>query len=292
MDMFQLQTHAPTHLFETKFGLKFTAACIGGRDDWSLKHLYRGDAEFDQELALDLGQALAPLGAEQVYAPTPGFNAAFIDREKLTEFVHLERNFTGLSMRAWRNKMLPADCAPLYHPGAAGIFSAGGCPVVVATHGRHAVFAHAGLKSVLDPALVQGDIDKRREHESVANTVMWALHRMEPGSFNPREVEAWVLQSIRPQDFVYKFHEGAGSEREFSQALWEYASRYSGKAAYRDGVGVYLDIPEILRDQFLDLKVPAGNIHIGDFSYLPANLPTTRNGGGARRYLAAVVRTQ
>lgn len=290
MDTLLVQTDLPTQSFTTKFGLQFTAACIGGRDDWSLKNLYEGAS--DRALALDLGDALGLLGATQAYAPTPGFNAVFIDREELMDFVNLETEISMSSMKIWRNKEIPADCAPLYHRGAAGVFSAGGCPFIVGAMGRFMIFGHAGRGSMLDPALVLGR-GEPRQHASVANTMLRELERLDPRWFNPNELEVWIFGSIRPENFIHKFHEGTQAQRKYSEALGRFVQRYGDKAAYTDKDGVYLDLPKILRQQLLDLKVSADNIHIDDdYSYVPDDLPTTRNGGGTNRYLSAVVRTR
>lgn len=289
MDVIEKQGHR-TESFQTGFGLSFTAALIGGRD-WSLRNLY--GANPDRELALELGQALKPLGAEQVYAPTPGFNAEFVEREQLTDFVHLTRYPDMDSMRIWRNKSLLADCASLHHPGAAGVFSGGGCPMMVATHGRHMLFAHAGRGSVL-PAHVEGVDQKGRRHESVANTAFAAFERMEPGSFNAADMQVWMFWSIRPEHLRHDFDNPL--HREKSSRIAKYVQRYGTEAGYEDGNAFYLDLPGVLRQQFLTLGVSHRNIHVDEeYSYLPDSMPTTRSEDPVernKRYLVAAIRSR
>lgn len=273
------------HTFRSNWGLTFEARCIGGRD-WSLKDLYHPHK--NTELALELGREMEALGAEQVLAPTPGFNAGFIPQHRLTTRIHLTREPDPTSLFLWRNKDEPADCAPLSFMGCAGVFSAGGCPLVLGVHEANAVFAHAGQQSLFDPARVLGE-GAWRTHESVADTVLHSLGSMARRYLDPQDVEIWVIGSIRPDHFSHDLdHPEHGV---YNKALAVYGQRYGDNAVYEDGRKVYLDLPKILQQQFLGLGVRKDKIFVDETSYVPEDLPTTRNGGGTRRYLAAIVRT-
>lgn len=273
------------HTFRSKLGLTFRARCIGGRD-WSLKDLYSPHRQ--TELGMDLGREMHALGAEQVLAPTPGFNAEFIARDRLTTRIPLTQDYSVTSLSLWRNKAEPADCAPLFFKGCAGVFSAGGCPLVLGVHEANAVFAHAGQQSVFDPGLVM-DEGATRTHESVANTILHALGNMARHYLDPSDVEVWVIGSIKGDQLSHDLdHPEHGT---YNKALVRYGQRYANNAVSEDGRKVYVDLPRVLEQQFLALGVRGDKIFVDETSYVPEDLPTTRNGGGTRRYLAAIVRT-
>lgn len=262
-------------------GPTYSAACFGG-DDWSLAPLQQaGDQHKAPNLARRVGQALHGLGARYAYAPSPvKFNGKIIPPDVLTEEIPLWQ------MMMYRNKEAPADGTWLSSPSSAGIFSAGGCSMVVATLGEELIFAHAGRDCIIDRKriLTQGR-EQGRHRESLVDNIVAALA---PSRFLRAHVRAWVFYSIKPEEFLHRFFDEDPEHLKYNvPAAKMLLEKYEDACGWVDEKGIYINIPTIIKAQFIALGVPEENINL-EHAYLADELPTTRNGGG--RYLAAIVR--
>ena len=205
------------------------------------------------------------------------FNARIIGRAILSRKLILPYGVT-----LFRNQSVPADGTSLRKPGDAGILSAGGCSIIVATLGDEVVFAHAGRECVLDRTRVlTNGAQTSRWAPSVVDNIVCALT---PHPELRRYLRAWVFYSIKAQDFDHRFDDAKHAS--YNKAAAHYLPQEYGREFGRiDDEAVYIDIPKIVRRQFHQLGVE--NVSL-EHAYLADELPTTRNGGG--RYLAAIVR--
>jgi hypothetical protein len=270
-------------IFVDKY-FSFTAACFGGKgDDWSLKPLQtRGDERSNYVFADRLASALSGIGAQCVYAPTPTkFNAEIISPNKLTNHISVGN---GVYLR--RNNKAPADGTFLQHPKDAGIFSAGGCGVIVAVYCNEVVFAHAGRECLLDRHWVKTEgRECSRDNVSVVDSMLDAL-RVTPEHLH--EVQVWPLYFIKPEDFPHRADDTELDHAVYNPAAMRFLPKVYGKdCGTVTKSEIQMDLPGIARKQFIVRGVPAKNIHM-EHQYLADELPTTRNGGG--RYLVAIVR--
>lgn len=261
----------------------YTVACFEGKN-WSLAPLQKaGDQRDAPNLAYRVGLALRGLGARYAYAPSPvKFNGRIVQPDVLTEEIPL-----GESVVMYRNAAAPADGTFLASAGSAITFSAGGCSFITASLPHELVVAHAGRDCVIDRTriMTRGTLSGRHR-ESVVNSIVDALA---PAQSIRRQLQVGVYYSIRPEDFR---HDVVGDHNpdhlKYNEAAGVMLPAEYGDAAgilYDTGIGI--DVPRIIRAQFIELGVPETNINL-DHAYLSDELPTTRNGGG--RYLAAAVR--
>lgn len=267
----------------------FTVQLLAERN-WSLAGFYGAEGLRDKpELARDLRELFLVAGAQRVYAPTPvEFNAKILKPEVFTTVMRLDEANRILMLR---NKERPADGTFLRYMGDAGVFSAGGCPTIVATYKREMVFAHAGQDCLLDRARVDSLGEKRsRPNESVVDSIMDALKEesFEFERFNPADVHVWVYGSIRPEDFGHSLLDPKYGQ--YNGKLYAYVhNRFSSESVCIRRCEVQLDLPVIIQKQFMERGVRGTQINLTD-AYLPSNFPTTRNGLSSR-YVALVVRT-
>jgi len=264
--------------------LSFSAACFEGKD-WSLAGLQTApDALKHAEYANRLLRALKGIGACCAYAPNPTqFNARIIEPSRLNNFIQLDKD---KKVYVRRNKEMPADGTFLRHAQEAGIFSAGGCGVIVMTCGDKLVFAHAGRDCLLDRTWVSTEGARRsRNNVSVVHSMLDAIDLWKN---DPAEVHVWTLFFIKPDDFVHRADDKERDHPVYNPAAMRFLPKMYGKAC---GVvtkeEIRMNLPDIAKAQCLSYGVPAENIHM-EHRFLADELPTTRNGGG--RYLVAVVR--
>jgi hypothetical protein len=262
--------------------VSFTTACFEG-SDWSLAPLqYPEDAEKHPDLAHRLRSAMRHLGADRVFAPSPAkFNGQIILPERLNRIINL-----GHKVLLLRNKDVPADGTFLRSSRDAGIFSAGGCGLLVAAYRGELIFAHAGRDCVLDRERVRSlNRLHSRDRESVVDYILDAF---KAGSKEElADVHFWPLYSIKPEEFIHEFdHPEHGA---YNQAAASYITyRFGADASRCDERAIYIDIPRIIKRQCIRLGVPEKNICL-DHAYLSDELPHTRKAGGGR-YLVATVR--
>lgn len=265
----------------------YTVACFEG-SKWSLAPLQRaGDEDKAPELARKINQAAQSLDARLLLAPTPTkFNGELVSPERLKK----ERLQLG---DAWmyRNPDAPADGTWLPGKGCAGVFSAGGCSLIVATRGDEIIFAHAGRDCVLDRTRIRTrNFREGRRHGSVVNSI---LRRLAPSCslhHEVREIRVAVYYSIRPEDFRHDLAAKNPEHAEYNASALKLLPReYGPECGIVDKLGIGIDIPRIIRRQFMAYGVPRENICL-EHAYLSDELPTTRRGDGSGRYLVAVVR--
>ena len=261
--------------------LYFTAACFAGPGkEWSLAPLQEpGDVKKNPVLTGKLRKAMVSLGADRLYAPSP-----VKANGEIIEPTMLNRPFVlGNGILLFRNPKVPADGTFLRGAGDAGIFSAGGCGVIVATLNDRLIFAHAGRESLIDRERVLGGQGRRRE--SVVDSIIEAFREIDSRA-DMRKLHAWMLYSITPEDFLHRFDDKV--YRDYNCHIGPYLQRLGLEAgAQRAAEGLRLNLPAIAKTQFIQLGVPERNIHL-EHSYLSDELPHTRRGGG--RYLVAIVR--
>jgi hypothetical protein len=260
----------------------FRAACFQG-NHWSLAKLKSaGDEHLNPQFALQVGKALQNIGVRRAFGPSPvEFNGAYIDPWLLDQEIVLPG-----PVYLYRNKEKPADATLIPQPRDAGIFSAGGCGVLVVTLGSLMVFAHCGRESVLDRMWIESyGKSSARKHRSVVDSIAHELGLLGHEEALER-VHAWPLFFIKPKNFDHPFdHPQHGAYNQAAAGMIR--SAYGCACARTHSSGVRIDLPKIVRAQFMQYGVPAENIHM-EHCYLADELPTTRKGGG--RYLVAVVR--
>lgn len=264
---------------------KFSVALFGP-GNWSLAPLQKAkDAEINTSFSKRIAEALAGIGATRAYAPNvvPA-SGVMVNPEELTTRIPVG-NTINRPISLWRNKSLPADGTLLNKQGHAGVFSAGGCPMIVMSWGDKLAFAHAGRDSLLDRNFILGG-KSSRQHESVVDALiahMCLTHEQ------LLEAHVWVFWSIRPEDFLHPFdHQVYG---EMNEAMANYVGGFFGRAgAHIDKVGIRLDLPQIIKTQCIRLGLQSKHIYLQQ-AYLPEGAPTTRTPGKENlRSLIAVVR--
>lgn len=259
---------------------RFLVSCFRG-SDWSLKDMYEPqDVYRHPELAARLGAALSGLGAWDVYAPTPvKFNGEIMLPAILSDTLHLPHN-----VYLHRNGSVYADGTFLSHRGEGGVFSAGGCGMVLAAYGDDLIFAHAGRESIIDRRRVRtrgAEEDRKRD---LVDNILVAL-----GVSDHKKVHLWPLYFIGPEHFVHHKDDPNPKHAEYNRGAMEYLpQQFPGEFGEVDGDSIKIDLPRIFRAQCVKRGVPAGNVHL-EHSYLAKELPTTRTNGGGR-YLVAAVR--
>lgn len=263
--------------------VRFTAACFGGADtEWSLKPLQvPQDVAKNPVLVSKIRNAMRHLGADKLFAPYPAeFNAEIIHPIDLTKVLVLSHGVV-----LFRNAARPADGTLLRAPGDAGIFSAAGCSVIVASINEHLLFAHAGRDCVINRKRVLGESGARR-NESVVDSMVDAFIDLGYSKEDLQRMHVWVLYSIKPEHFVHLYEDP--NHAAYNLVVGAYlAQRGLSEGTGNIPGGVALDVPTIVQGQFLQYGVPDEHIHL-EHCYLSDELPTTRRGGG--RYLVAIVR--
>ncbi len=280
-------------LVTTSGGVVFGAALAAGTD-WSLAPLQEPGDELKAQgfqLAANIARELSTLAVDRAYAPSPvKFNGTILQPDELNKAIRIG-DMIGSPLILYRNRDKPADGTFLIGARDAGIFSVGGCPVIVATCGEHLVFAHAGRDCLLDrQRVLTNGKEKGRPHESVVNAVVSALLKKSRMDTDIKNICVHVFFSIRPEDFYHPFEHPNTNSGVYNRALATYARRnYDGTCIIHDRQGIYLDLPPIIAHQFRQLGVRSVNL---DSAYLPTSASHTRNGDGKGRHLAMIVRYQ
>ncbi len=272
-----------TNEFATPDGkMHFSASCFGGIN-WSLARLQKNsDVYLHPEFADQLCSALLSVEANCAYAPNPTeFNGVVDFPIKLADKLSLGN---GVFVR--RNKSAPMDGTFLSHRRDAGIFSAGGCGVIVATYRHQMIFAHAGRPCLLDPVWVKSEgLTQGRKNISVVDSIIEAFGV--PKELM-HEVHFWLLYFIKPEDFAHRADDKVHDS--YNRAAISFLPCVYGKECGDvTSERILIDLPRIARMQCIQHGVPSGNIHT-DHAYLADDLPHTRKGEGTTRYLVAIVR--
>ncbi|MBP9711124.1 MAG: hypothetical protein KBD50_02620 [Candidatus Pacebacteria bacterium] len=259
--------------------VQFTAACFEG-SNWSLGPLQEPeDVAKNPDLAERLNNALRGLGATIAMAPNPtAFNGQVISPVDLTRNLKLGE----VHMRC--NRSWPADATFLHYYGNAGVFSAGGCGVMVIGYRNQLMFGHAGRESLIDRRCVETEGQDRSRSGDLVDNMLDAL---DVDIDTAKDVWAWPLFFIKPQDFVHRFDDPDARHAPYNQAAARYLPRTFAEFGWIDSEAIYIDLPKIATSQLMKRGVPRNNINL-DHAYLADELPTTRKGGG--RYLVAIVR--
>nr|MBP7770843.1 hypothetical protein [Candidatus Paceibacterota bacterium] len=261
----------------------YSVACFEG-NDWSLKPLQKaGDENTAPDLALRVGLAMSGFGARHIYAPSPiRFNGEIVSPDLLTDEIPLWQSIM------YRNAKVPADGTLLRSPGSAIVFSAGGCSMIAATRRRAMVGAHAGRDCIIDRVRIKTrGRERSREKESVVNSIVDALA---PTWSLRKEIQVGVFYSIKSRDFLHRFVDEDPEHLKYNIPAAEMLrGEYGNAAGPVDHKGIYIDVPGIIKAQFIALGVPEVNINL-EHAYLPDSMPHTRNGDNNRRYLAGIVR--
>jgi len=259
----------------------FTASCFEGRD-WSLAPLQKKeDAAVNREFAAKVGGALSGLGARRAYAPNPTqFNGKVISPANLRNIIPLPG-----PVFLCRNQACPADSTSLNVAGDAGLFSAGGCGMLVIVQGQNLLFGHAGRESLLDRQRIKTNNKERSRDKDLVDNMLDVLGAR---SETLKSIYAWPLYFIKPQHFGHRFDDPDLKHAAYNQgAILSLPREFGSEYGWKSAEAIHIDLPRIARTQLINRGVPKSNIFL-DHAYLADELPTTRNGGG--RYLTVVVR--
>lgn len=226
---------------------------------------------------------LRQLDTTKTFMPNPrNFNAQVLEQRSFGE----RRKIGDLELR-WASSK-PADGVVL-DQHESGLYTAAGCPVIIAAYDSNLAFAHAGQRCLFDTMLVLSD-KPSREHSSVVAAL---LQKVAPQTKDRHKAHLWVYWSIAPSLLSHDLkHPTHGS---FNEALVTYLTTRGypeGRKSvwWRTKTHVHLNLPRIIKTQATETcHVPHRNVHIGEFSYLPRSLPTTRTAPG-QNYIVAVVR--
>jgi hypothetical protein len=263
----------------------FTAACFRGAN-WSLKPLQRpadARAPANADLVSRLNDALLGLGAEIALAPYPG--EKFTGRVVSHHYLEYHLKLGGVYL--WRNRDIWADSVALFRPKISGIFSAGGCGIVVMAYKDQLLFGHAGRESLLDRMEVLTNGRKKMRPKSLIGNMFEAL-KVPAGKED--QVYAWPLYFIKPEEFRHNLFEPKLRHRIYNKAAASFLpKRYGEDFGWIEHDIVYIDLPKIAKFDLMECGVPERNIMM-EHCYLPDELPTTRKGNGTDRYLVVVVR--
>lgn len=260
--------------------LVFSSACFPG-DHWSLKRLREPEDGLRHAVfAEEVGCALRGIGVRRAYAPNPTeFNGALIEPHELHFPILLPH---GVVM--YRNTAQPADATYLTKSGDAGIFSAGGCGMVVVAWGELLLFAHAGRESLLDRSEVCTQGAQRGRPQGLVDNLVDALCAK---GAHTRDLYAWPLYFIKPRHFVHAPDDPVHGE--YNRGAIAYIpAHYGAHCGKVTRAGLLLDLPRIVQTQFVRRGVPKTNVSLAH-AYLEDELPTTRNSENGR-YLVAAVR--
>ncbi len=280
-------------VIESRSGVTIAMSCMSG-PNWSLAGLYSEAAAREKsELCGRVSLALRDMGATHVYAPTPtDFNAKIIDPDALDVAFPIGRNIT---MHRSTNKAVYADGTFLRRPGDAGVFSVGGCPMIILIYGHIVLFLHAGLWCLVDKKWIDSDGTERgRENESVVDSAVQKLKGICTAKgtlFRPQEVEAHVMWAIPPEHFDFERDPRKVKEEEYRRRnpkLYTHVPSRFGDEALKelDGTMFGIDLPVIIREQFGHYRINVETRH----AYLPEGFHTTRNNDKQLRCLMAAVR--
>jgi hypothetical protein len=266
-----------SNMFRVPGHPSFTAACFAG-DHWSLGPLQKPeDVALYRAFADQVEQALSCIGAIRAFCPNPvPSNGEIVPCERLDRMLRLGR------VTMYRSQPNPADGTFLSVPGDAGVFSAGGCGILVLVHGLTMIFAHASRESLIDRTWVETrGAEQARQKDMVDN----ALDALNIRRHQMSEVHAFLLYFIHPDEFVHRFDDKVHGE--YNRAAAEILPQEFPGAAWKTDDGVHIDLPAVATLQLMRRGVLLQNIN-RDHQYLSNELPTTRKQGG--RYLAAIVR--
>lgn len=269
--------------FVTPAGIRFSSACFQGPgNEWSLSPFQEPqDVSRNSLLARSLSGAMRHLEGDRAYAPSPAqFNGCIIQPSELSKVFVLEPGILML-----RNSTVPADGTLLRRSGDVGIFSASGCGVIVAALGTHLLFAHAGRDCVINRKRVLGE-PGARQFESVVDSIVDTLIELRGHKSAINDIHAWMFYSIKPEDFVHRYDNTTHGV--YNRLVGTDLIRRGLGGVRRTEVGVEIDVPVVVKEQFIQRGVPAGNISL-THGYLADELPHTRKEGGGR-YLVAVAR--
>ncbi|MDB5224780.1 MAG: hypothetical protein JWO43_402 [Candidatus Adlerbacteria bacterium] len=210
--------------------------------------------EKDEELRKRVASVAKSVGATKIWAPVPNFSAKVINTDVLKKEVRLGDAIL------WRNSS--ADHAAdgvMLKPGESYAMTPGGCAGFVATNIDRMIGAHSGKHCLVDPKRIMGERNPRLYASIVDSTVgQLANNRKEHET-----IRVWVFGSLRPEDYPHYFDKKHGEQ---SLKLYQYILRNWGpeplveKKEWVDKF--YLDIPALIRRQFMKRGVPAENINL------------------------------
>ncbi len=274
------------HIKHEASGIAFTVACFSGYD-WSLRVLQRsGDENIHPEYSRMLGEALQSIdgtGPQQIYAPTPTrFNAKVILSSVLR---HDAPIMLPCGIPLWRNLEMPAD-GTFLGPSEAGIFSGGGCGMVVAALDGYVVFAHAGRESLLDREFVLSHGLRRGRPADLIDNMLDALCCTEE---NAGQCYMWFFYFIRPELFGHRLDDPTHTAYNAAAHVF-LPEEFPNSFGYIKNGAIFIDLPQIARAQAMKRGVPRANIDMRNCR-LHESAPTTRDTKDpTSRYLAVVLR--
>lgn len=261
----------------------FSAECYGGDFDWTLRRLQTNeDGTLNQSLLQRLWYIMCKKRTYRAYAPSPvHFNAEIIDKEHLTKRITVASGFD-----LYRNQNTPAD-GTFLERGEMGIISGAGCPVIVAWYREKFIFAHAGRDSLFDRKRILSGTPSRI-NESVVDGILKAFGYPE---IDCEEIGVSVHFSISPQALIHeRNHPTYGA---FNEKMFLDLREWGAECAYHndDSTLIHLNLPELIRRQFIKYGVPSKRIHLHE-TYVDEHpdLVHTRGPDRERRNLIIIVR--
>ncbi len=247
-----------------------------GVGNWSLKGLQRSeDIPANKSLVGALRTFLLDFGITRAYAPNVAASSGrVVPSAKLTNQIPLSG---GVLLK--RNKELPADGISL-RPEQAFVMSAAGCPVILASAGKHMIVAHAGRDSLIDRGAVTGN--PSRPHASIVDAI---AEEFRQGGQAPEKVHMLMMFAIPPDRFVHSETDPVYGKS--NRALLAFAKRWDSAVTSYNGLAC-LDLERV----FLEQTRQAGVQHAYAICRLDdcPDLAHTRDGRGSHHRNLVIVK--
>ena len=247
-----------------------------GVGNWSLKDLHHSeDIPANKSLVGALRTFLLDFGITRAYAPNVAASSGrVVPSAKLINQIPLAE---GVLLK--RNKELPADGISL-RPEQAFVMSAAGCPVILASAGKHMIVAHAGRDSLIDRGAVTGG--PSRPYVSIVDAIVEAFRQ---GGHAPEKIHMLMMLAIPPDRFVHSKTDPVHGT--YNRALIAFARRWEGAITSHSG-RVCLDLERVFLEQARQAGVQHAHAEYRLDGY--PSLAHTRDGRGSHHRNLVIVK--
>ncbi|MHB8913412.1 MAG: hypothetical protein ACYC4I_00115 [Minisyncoccota bacterium] len=246
-----------------------------GLKSWSLRGLQTPeDVTSNMPLVRALRKSLLEFGVTRAFAPhVAAASGKIVNPAKLTTDIPF------WEVVVQRNQGLPADGVFL-KPEGAFMMSGAGCPIILASAGKHLIVAHAGRDSLIDRGAVMGKQSRRRL--SIVDEIVCTFGR---NGRSPKEIAMVMMFAIPAGNFEHR--ENHPVYGEYNRALVTFAERWRGAILWRNG-HPHLNLERVFLEQARQAGVRRAQAicQLDDFS----GLAHTRDGKDSNRRNLIIVK--